>query len=84
MLFQHVIIPLISMPSTEPNILRPVDECFNRNRGKPCFRCVCHGTYKIAVKIEMEVSLMKRKTIMNTLNNASSRTFENGFLDWFT
>ena len=43
------------MPSTEPNITRPVDGCSNQNRGKPCFRYVAHETMKIAVRIEMIV-----------------------------
>lgn len=29
---------LKSMPSTERNITRPVDGCFNQKREKPCFR----------------------------------------------
>ena len=42
------------MPSTELKILCSVDERFNRNRGKPCFRCVAHETHEIAVRFEMK------------------------------
>ena len=42
------------MPSTGLKISCPVDGCFNRNRGKPCFRYVAHETHKIAVRFEMK------------------------------
>lgn len=48
--------PWKSMPSTELNITRSVDGCFNPKRWKHGFRYVAHEMMKIAVRIEMSVS----------------------------
>lgn len=41
------------MPSTEPNILRSVDERFNLNGENYAFRLDLHKMMKIAVRFEM-------------------------------
>ena len=57
------------MPSTERRIFRSVDGCFNRNRGKPCFRCMSHEAIEIAVRIEIRVSVL-------VWNHAVKRLFD--------
>lgn len=42
------------MSSTEHDILRSVDDGFNRIDGKPCFRYVAHKTMKIAIRIDAD------------------------------
>lgn len=49
----HSCFPSDSMPSTERNITRPADECFNENGKNYAFRPRIHEMMKIAVRIEM-------------------------------
>ena len=49
----HSCFPSDSMPSTERNITRPVDERFNENGENYAFRLTIHEMMKIAVRIEM-------------------------------
>lgn len=43
------------MPSTGRVIFSPVDGCFNRNRGKPCFRYIHQEWRKTAVKFDFSI-----------------------------
>lgn len=49
----HSCFPSDSMPSTERNITRSVDERFNENGENYAFRLTIHEMMKIAVRIEM-------------------------------
>lgn len=43
------------MPSTERNITRSVDECFNENGENYAFRLTIHEMMKIAVRIDFGI-----------------------------
>lgn len=49
----HSCFPSDSMPSTERNITRSVDERFNENGKNYAFRLMIHEMMKTAVRIEM-------------------------------